>query len=318
MFFEDINRAGDGGLYPEMLRNRAFEDSVVPKGCVSVEDGAWFETKTGFREPFSNGEGDAAWAVRNPYTPVPAWYCDNAEMKIDLEDTLNKNREASLKVAFRAGGSIWNIGYNGIPAEKGKPTLFYAFWKADKPVTVKVSIVGEDGTCLSSGEAKIPAGEWGRSDVRLVSEADDFNSRIWVPPMYTAVLPPLVLTAPDLFTTFSSPLASPPTALPPTSTSRAALWQRKACSPATLFSSQIHTAVVFPMWVFTPETAGLSTPPTPVLWCPTPTSPADTGQTTTTAHAAWHNYRKKLASDSGCQFFISNHRQFLEIHSPNK
>lgn len=27
IFFEDINRAGDGGLYPEMLRNRSFEDS---------------------------------------------------------------------------------------------------------------------------------------------------------------------------------------------------------------------------------------------------------------------------------------------------
>jgi hypothetical protein len=25
-FFEDINRAGDGGLYAEMLQNRSFED----------------------------------------------------------------------------------------------------------------------------------------------------------------------------------------------------------------------------------------------------------------------------------------------------
>ena len=32
IFFEDINRAGDGGLYPEMLRNRSFEDSVLPEG----------------------------------------------------------------------------------------------------------------------------------------------------------------------------------------------------------------------------------------------------------------------------------------------
>ena len=28
IFFEDINRAGDGGLYPEMIRNRSFEDSI--------------------------------------------------------------------------------------------------------------------------------------------------------------------------------------------------------------------------------------------------------------------------------------------------
>ena len=32
IFFEDINRAGDGGLYPEMIRNRSFEDSILPEG----------------------------------------------------------------------------------------------------------------------------------------------------------------------------------------------------------------------------------------------------------------------------------------------
>ena len=30
IFFEDINRAGDGGLYPEMFRYRSFEDSIPP------------------------------------------------------------------------------------------------------------------------------------------------------------------------------------------------------------------------------------------------------------------------------------------------
>ena len=37
IFFEDINRAGDGGLYPEMLRNRSFEDSVLPVHPISGE-----------------------------------------------------------------------------------------------------------------------------------------------------------------------------------------------------------------------------------------------------------------------------------------
>ena len=39
IFFEDINRAGDGGLYPEMLRNRSFEDSIEPKDCHTEQDG---------------------------------------------------------------------------------------------------------------------------------------------------------------------------------------------------------------------------------------------------------------------------------------
>ena len=37
LFFEDISHAGDGGLYPEMLRNRSFEDSLLPDGCITNE-----------------------------------------------------------------------------------------------------------------------------------------------------------------------------------------------------------------------------------------------------------------------------------------
>ena len=37
LFFEDINRAGDGGLYAELLRKRAFDEGVLPEGCVYDE-----------------------------------------------------------------------------------------------------------------------------------------------------------------------------------------------------------------------------------------------------------------------------------------
>ena len=48
IFFEDINRAGDGGLYPEMLRNRSFEDSVLPECYIQQEDGIHVKTVSGF------------------------------------------------------------------------------------------------------------------------------------------------------------------------------------------------------------------------------------------------------------------------------
>ena len=32
IFFEEINHAGDGGLYGEMLMNRSFEERVIPEG----------------------------------------------------------------------------------------------------------------------------------------------------------------------------------------------------------------------------------------------------------------------------------------------
>ena len=36
-FFEDINRAGDGGVYAEMLQNRSFEDASVPIGWSLIQ-----------------------------------------------------------------------------------------------------------------------------------------------------------------------------------------------------------------------------------------------------------------------------------------
>src|SRR5271166_6390572 len=31
IFFEDINNSADGGIYPELVRNRSFEDSTKPE-----------------------------------------------------------------------------------------------------------------------------------------------------------------------------------------------------------------------------------------------------------------------------------------------
>ena len=34
VFFEEINHSGDGGLYPELVRNRSFCDAKLPEGTV--------------------------------------------------------------------------------------------------------------------------------------------------------------------------------------------------------------------------------------------------------------------------------------------
>ncbi len=108
-----------------MLRNRAFEDGLVPRGCTADPDGGFFTTRLGFREPFAHGEGTDEWAERVPYTPVPGWYASAAEMAVDTRDTLNPRREAALKVSFRPGGFIRNIGFHNIPAAKGKAMLLW-------------------------------------------------------------------------------------------------------------------------------------------------------------------------------------------------
>ena len=102
IFFEDINRAGDGGLYPEMLRNRSFEDSVLPEGYIQQEDGIHVKTVSGWLDEFCNGEGLCRWVKGNniPETEIPAWYTHNAKMELELTDTLNEHRDAALRMQF--------------------------------------------------------------------------------------------------------------------------------------------------------------------------------------------------------------------------
>ena len=131
IFFEDINRAGDGGIYPEMIRNRCFEDSLLPEGYTQRADGVHVVTDSGWEDEFNGGEGLSSWVEEDQIekTSVPGWYAQDARMRLEQADTLNKNRKAALNVRFEKGGSIWNIGFCGIPQKKGEAYKFCLFAK---------------------------------------------------------------------------------------------------------------------------------------------------------------------------------------------
>ena len=97
LFFEDISHAGDGGLYPEMLRNRSFEDSLLPDGCITNDNGKTFTSPTGWIDEFNNGEGMNDWIASQKIAPttIPAWYSENADMQLNKDNTLNDNRRVS-------------------------------------------------------------------------------------------------------------------------------------------------------------------------------------------------------------------------------
>ncbi|MBR2852811.1 MAG: alpha-L-arabinofuranosidase [Clostridia bacterium] len=172
LFFEDISRAGDGGLYPEMLRNRSFEDSLLPDGCITTDGGETFVSPTGWIEEFNNGEGMNQWVKDNSIipTPVPAWYSDRAKMTLDHETVLNAKRRVSLKVDFSAGGSIRNIGFCGIPQEAGKEYRFYLFARCetDAPLTLTIE---RNGRVFCSAEITVRPGDWTRYDALFTANA---------------------------------------------------------------------------------------------------------------------------------------------------
>lgn len=160
LFFEDINRSGDGGLYPEMLRNRAFEDSIIPERCTPIDGCYGFETPTGWRDQFNNGEGLKRWLDGIKPTPVPAWYGEAANLILMREGTLNKNREAALKIEFSEGGSVYNVGYRGIAVEAGQEYPFYMFAKADRDMELVLTIERENGgAALAETKIQLPKTE---------------------------------------------------------------------------------------------------------------------------------------------------------------
>lgn len=142
IFLEDINRAVDGGLYPEMIRNRTFEDSIPPLDCTTEHDDYAIVTDSGWRDEFNHGEGLTRWIRQNevPYTPIPAWYCSEAEIKLDTKDTLNKKRQAALAVQFNKDGRIYNTGFCGIPQKKNATYNLLLFAKAETPIDLIITV----------------------------------------------------------------------------------------------------------------------------------------------------------------------------------
>lgn len=61
IFFEEINHAGDGGLYAELVRNRSFEDSRAPEG-LTLEDGKAV-APSGFTAPFDTTNPLPGWRL---------------------------------------------------------------------------------------------------------------------------------------------------------------------------------------------------------------------------------------------------------------
>ncbi len=152
LFFEEINFAGDGGIYAELIRHRAFEDA---------------------RNPL------AGWSVYKSTTA--------GDMKIDPTVRLNDVRKQSLRVSVQsvdAGGSfgVANSGYWGIPIRKGDTYTLSFFVKGDDRFagsTLQVSLRNEAMDRIYAEEA-LPriGGEWQKRTCTLVPDETDWNGRL--------------------------------------------------------------------------------------------------------------------------------------------
>ncbi|MBT1096066.1 alpha-L-arabinofuranosidase C-terminal domain-containing protein [Streptomyces sp. Tu102] len=124
VFFEDINRAADGGLYAELVQNRSFE--------YSTDD-------------------------NRSYTPLTSWTVEGAGEVVSDAGRLNERNRNYLSLG--AGSSVTNAGYNtGIRVEQGRRYDSTVWARAGGGSTLTVALKDAAGALATARQVAVKGG----------------------------------------------------------------------------------------------------------------------------------------------------------------
>ncbi|MGW0704663.1 alpha-L-arabinofuranosidase C-terminal domain-containing protein [Streptomyces sp. NPDC002643] len=153
VFFEDINRAADGGLYAELVQNRSFE--------YSTDD-------------------------NRSYTPLTSWtVAGTAEVMNDSGRLNERNRNY---LSLTAGSSVTNAGYNtGIRVEEGKRYDFSVWARAEGGTTLTVTLKDAAGTLATARQVAADGG-WAKYKVTFTANRTSNRGRLAVASTNAAAL----------------------------------------------------------------------------------------------------------------------------------
>lgn len=180
IFFEEINHAGDGGLYAELIQNRGFEDSTVPEGY-RVEGGKLYPPAVCNHLTGNTPHSDLAF--RWPGDEIPAWSLtqpqgEGATMKLTTEYPLNSATPTALRVTIPTQGrvAIANTGYWGMNIRKdaGYFLRFYTSNGSRFAGKATIKLVGENGAELCNRPLAIdPDKPWCQYTGELIAAESD-------------------------------------------------------------------------------------------------------------------------------------------------
>lgn len=185
IFFEEINHAGDGGLYAELIQNRGFEDSSVPEGYTVKGDRIFPPADRTNHLTGARPHSDLSFRW-NP-DPIPAWRFEQLEgsgasAELTREYPLNEASPTALKVTLPEKGRIAlsNCGFWGMNIEKGKG--YYLRMNTSNGNRFEgraiLKLVAEDGTELCNRPLAIdPDRTWCEYTGQLTATGSDPHAR---------------------------------------------------------------------------------------------------------------------------------------------
>ncbi len=205
VFFEEINHAGDGGLYAELVQNRSFEEKEMPEGYC-VEHG---RLKPAPVKNHLSGQVNHGANFHWNNEPVRAWSLQPADeavarMRLTKERPMFETAPNNLELTiYRAEKPVQliNEGYWGMNIKQGKIyTLRTIIRKApDYHGTVTAKLLGKDGKVLGqtsismeesdvwSDDLKVLEPTASDNEARLVLEFDT-PGKVWLD--YVSLFPP--------------------------------------------------------------------------------------------------------------------------------
>jgi alpha-L-arabinofuranosidase len=153
VFFEDINRAADGGLYAELVQNRSFEYSTADNAS---------------------------------YTPLTSWTADGTAEVLDDAGRLGERNRNYLSLG--AGSSVTNAGYNtGIRVEQGKRYDFSVWARAGSGTTLTVGLKDAAGP-LATARQVAARGEWRKYTAAFTATRTSNRGRLTVATTHATAL----------------------------------------------------------------------------------------------------------------------------------
>ncbi|MEG2061991.1 MAG: alpha-L-arabinofuranosidase, partial [Alistipes sp.] len=185
IFFEEINHAGDGGLYAELIQNRSFEDATIPEGYRVEGDklyppalcnhlsGAKPHPDLSFRW---NTQEIAAWTFKQLQG-------EGAAMALTTEYPLNEASPTALAVTLPTQGqvAISNSGFWGMNILKDAGYFLRLNTSNGNRFEGKATIklVGEDGTELCNRPLAIdPDKPWCEYGTELIATGSDHHATL--------------------------------------------------------------------------------------------------------------------------------------------
>ncbi|MFG2122218.1 alpha-L-arabinofuranosidase C-terminal domain-containing protein [Streptomyces sp. NPDC048710] len=154
VFFEDINRAADGGLYAELVQNRSFE--------YSTDD-------------------------NRSYTPLTAWTVSGVGQVVNDAGRLNDRNRNYLSLG--AGSSVTNAGYNtGVALEDGKKYDFSVWARAEAGSTLTVTLQDAGGTLATVRQIAVRKSGWARYRAAFTATRTSTTGRLTVASSAAAAL----------------------------------------------------------------------------------------------------------------------------------